>query len=137
VTVVFAEELRENGGAINVSDLLRTFVEFEIPIALPTGVLGTFSFLDTGKSFLADRAEDVRGPVYHEHRSDNHKETSDLLHQSLFFPSTRPQRFHMCYLELEMELQNLLSPQLSEFVPEHVRFSVRRAMLPVGAKRLV
>jgi hypothetical protein len=64
VTVVVAEEVREKGGAIDVSYLLRTFVESEIPIALPTGVLGTFSVLETGKSFLVDKAEDARAPVY-------------------------------------------------------------------------
>lgn len=65
MTVAFAEDVRENGGAVVVSTgaVLRTNA---LPIAR-LGVLGMLpSFLGIGESFRFDRADAIRGPVLSE-----------------------------------------------------------------------
>lgn len=62
VTVVFADDVRENGGAIDIRDHPPNIRSPDIPVGLPAGAPGTASVRDIELSFRVDNAEDNRGP---------------------------------------------------------------------------
>jgi len=82
-------------------------MEVDLPTTLPPGVPGVASALSTGVSFLDDKAEDTRSPVCRELPSNSKGGKPDLLDQSQFSPSARPQKSRVCYLALEKALQIL------------------------------